>query len=146
MTNNVVNNDPSDHGFSAHDALRPSPDAGDEERVLRARVHLLAADGLLAETVRHPPREYFTLCAQVITDSDLPHATCPNEECDCELRYCPACIEHAAGWNAELEDEMHKPGWAARVTVDGEIDAPAGVSVRRDASPTLGGAPVRGRS
>ncbi|MBV9139656.1 MAG: hypothetical protein JO115_01815 [Pseudonocardiales bacterium] len=142
MTNNVVNNDPSDHDFSAHDALRPSPDAGDEERVvLRARVHLLAADGLLAETVRHPPREYFTLCAQVITDSDLPHAGCPDEECNCELRYCPACIQNAAGWNAEIEEEMQALGWTARVRFDGEIDAPAGVTVRRDASPTPGGTP-----
>jgi hypothetical protein len=110
-----VTNDISDNGPSANGAVRQSHDDGGEDPLLRARVHLLAADGLLAVAGTHPPREYFTLCAQVMTDLDLPHATCPDDGCDCELRYCPTCIQHAIGWNAEIEDEMQAPGWTARV-------------------------------
>ncbi|MBV9012720.1 MAG: hypothetical protein JO272_11845 [Pseudonocardiales bacterium] len=99
---------------------------GNEDRVLRARVHLLAADGLLAEPCLYPPREYFTVCGQVITDMDLPHTTCPDDECDCELRYCPTCLQEAITWNAELESEMQAPGWMARASSDGGRQPPFG--------------------
>ncbi|MGB6162788.1 MAG: hypothetical protein WCF33_00470 [Pseudonocardiaceae bacterium] len=117
--------------ISANGAARQSRDDGDEDQLLRARVHLLAADGLLAEEDSYLPREYFTLCAQVLTGRDLPHATCPNDECDCELRYCPSCIQHAIEWNAEIEEDMQGPGWTARVSSAQETDAPSGVTATR---------------
>ena len=121
-----MTNDISDNGPAANGAVRQSHDDGDGDRPLRERVHLLAADDLLVEAGMHPPRDYLTLCAQVMTDLDLPHATCPDDECDCELRYCPMCIQHALGWNAEIEDEMQAPGWTARAGSDGQLDTPSG--------------------
>lgn len=36
------------------------------------------------------------LCGQVMTDSDLPHATCESDDCGYEVRYyCPTCIREA---------------------------------------------------
>lgn len=137
-----MTNDISAHGPAANGAVRQSHDDGGEDRLLRARVHLLAADGLLAEASMHPPRDYFTLCAQVMTDVDLQHATCPDDECDCELRYCTQCIQHAIGWNAEIEDEMQAPGWTAPVGSDEEIDAPSGMIVRPGSLSAPGGAPA----
>jgi transcriptional regulator with XRE-family HTH domain len=101
-----------------------------------------AATDLLTEPRLYPPRQYVTLCGQVITDMDLPHATCPDDECDCELRYCPTCLQYATGWNAEIEGEMQAPGWTARVGFDGESDAPAGVIARLGSSSAPGGAPA----
>jgi hypothetical protein len=97
-------------------AVRQSQEDAGEDRVLRARIHLLAADDLLTEPCLSQPREYFTACGQVITDWDLPHAFCPDNECDCELRYCPKCIQDATRWNAELGEETLPPRWAARGT------------------------------
>jgi hypothetical protein len=142
-----VSSDISANGPSAHNPAtngaewQPHADRS-EDRVLRERVHLLAADGALAEPCLDPPRQYFTLCGQVITDMDLPHETCPDDTCNCELRYCPTCLRYATGWNAEIEDEMQAPGWTARVGFDGEIDASAGVIVPLGSSSAPGGAPA----
>ncbi len=70
-------------------------------------MHLLAADGLLLK--RFLPPTYFALCGVMVTGSDLPHTTCEFDDdpdgCDCEqeIYYCPKCIHHAAGWNAEID-------------------------------------------
>ncbi|MGH3844369.1 MAG: hypothetical protein ACRDS0_23420 [Pseudonocardiaceae bacterium] len=66
------------------------------------RVHLVSADGALTE--RHQTRAYFfTMCGLVLADSDLPAASCPDDGCECEVRYCPECISFAVAWNAEIE-------------------------------------------
>jgi hypothetical protein len=54
--------------------------------------HLLAADEALAEDYR--PGGYLTLCGEVIDTLSLPSARCPDE-CDCELTYCPGCLDVA---------------------------------------------------
>lgn len=128
--------------ISVDGAVRQSHKDGGEDRLLRARVHLLAADGLLTEPCLYRPREYFTVCGQVITNMDLPHAFCPNDECDCELRYCPTCIQYATRWNAELGEEMPAPRGTMGVGFDGEIDAPGGAIVRLSSSSAPGGAPA----
>ncbi len=90
-------------------AVESSRDAG----LLRARVHLLAADDLLTERYRGRAY-YFTMCGQVITDAQLPHATCEGDECDCEVRYCPDCIDHATRWNAEIDADAAPAGQPSR--------------------------------
>jgi hypothetical protein len=86
-------------------AVGHSPEDSTEDRLLRASIYLLAADGLLAERPFWSPRAYLTLCGKGVTDSDLPHATCPDEECGYEPWYYPECICWATGWNAEAEEE-----------------------------------------
>ncbi|MGH3779276.1 MAG: hypothetical protein ACRDRO_01280 [Pseudonocardiaceae bacterium] len=66
------------------------------------RVHLVTADGALTE--RYQTRAYiFTLCGQVVADSELPPASRPDDGCECEVRYCQDCIRFAVAWNAEIE-------------------------------------------
>lgn len=91
-------------GEDTHQAQDSQQDNGRGDGLLRARVHLLAADGLLSEESFHSLRVYLTLCGVAMTDLELPHATCP-EECDCELYYCPQCIRWATGWNAEMDQD-----------------------------------------
>lgn len=82
-----------------------APDDGG--RPPEARVHLLAADELLTET--YPTRHYFTMCGQLLTGADLPHATC-DDFCGCDVTYyCEKCLHHATGWNAEIDS------WPAQV-------------------------------
>lgn len=77
-------------------------DAAEHRPPQRRAVHLLAADGLLTD--RYLPRHYFTLCGELLTGADLPHATCEDDDCGCdEVYYCPRCIHEAAGWNAEID-------------------------------------------
>lgn len=58
------------------------------------RLDLVSADGALTE--RYQARAYFfTLCGQVMADSELPPASCPDDGCECEVRYCQACISFA---------------------------------------------------
>ncbi|MGH3547870.1 MAG: hypothetical protein ACRDQU_07095 [Pseudonocardiaceae bacterium] len=65
-------------------------------------VHLVSADGALTE--RCQARAYFfTLCGQVMADSELPAASCDDDGCQCEVRYCPDCIRFANAWNVEME-------------------------------------------
>jgi hypothetical protein len=61
-------------------------------------VHLLAADEALAEEYR--PRGYLALCEEPIGESGLPDARCPDE-CDCEITYCPGCVDVAMKRNWE---------------------------------------------
>lgn len=76
----------------------------------RVRVHLLAADGLLgSEGGLRLRRSYWTVCGEVVADSDLPHALCP-EECDCEPYYCPACLRWATVHNAETDARIAAAG------------------------------------
>jgi hypothetical protein len=78
--------------------------------VSKGPLHLLVADDLLTEPMSWS-RVYLSLCGKVLTDADLAHATCPDEGCECEFRYCQACVEWAAGWNAELDaDARHNAG------------------------------------
>jgi hypothetical protein len=79
-----------------------------ENKLPEARVHLLAADGLLTD--QYLPRHYFTLCGELLTGADLPHATCESGDCGCEvIYYCEKCLHYAAGWNAEIDS------WSAQV-------------------------------
>ncbi len=73
-----------------------------EDKPPQARVHLLAADGLLTDP--YLPRCCFTLCGELLAGSDLPHVTCEGDDCGCEvIYYCEKCIHSAAGWNAEID-------------------------------------------
>ncbi|MGH3550763.1 MAG: hypothetical protein ACRDQU_22110 [Pseudonocardiaceae bacterium] len=64
--------------------------------------HLVSADGALTE--RYQTRAYFfTLCGQVMADSELPAASCPDDGCECEVRYCAECISFAVAWNAGMD-------------------------------------------
>ncbi len=75
-------------------------------------MHLLAADGLLTD--QYLPRTYFTMCGELLSGSDLAHVTCEGDDCGCEVVfYCENCLRYAAGWNAEI---------AENVTVDRAAD------------------------
>ncbi|MBV9143454.1 MAG: hypothetical protein JO115_21505 [Pseudonocardiales bacterium] len=76
---------------------------------LRVVVHLLAVDGLGYEGGVRLPRVYWTLCGEVVSDADLPHAVCP-QECDWDLSYCPACLRSATGRNAETDADVVAAG------------------------------------
>ncbi|MDQ2882550.1 MAG: hypothetical protein M3Y48_15460 [Actinomycetota bacterium] len=66
------------------------------------RVHLVSADGALTE--RHQARAYFfTMCGQVMADTELPPSSCEDDGCECEVHYCPECIRFAVAWNVEME-------------------------------------------
>ncbi|MDQ2884021.1 MAG: hypothetical protein M3Y48_23440 [Actinomycetota bacterium] len=72
------------------------------------RVHLVSADGALTE--RYRTRAYlFTMCGQVMADSDLPPASCPDDGCECEIRYCQECIRFAVGWNTDIQPPARVP-------------------------------------
>jgi hypothetical protein len=93
---------------------------------LRVLVHLVAADGLLSsEGGLRSPRAYWTVCGEVVNDSDLPHAVCPKE-CDCEQYFCLACLRQATFRNAETDAPIaaaggtvrEKPSSPSRTTTD----------------------------
>jgi hypothetical protein len=80
-------------------------------------VHLLAADEALAEDYRSGG--YITLCGEPIGESGLPEARCP-EGCDCEITYCPGCVDVAMTRN-----------WEAGVAVG----CPPGTTATTDSQP-----------
>jgi hypothetical protein len=80
-------------------------------------VHLLAADEVLAEDYR--PGGYLPLCGEPIDAASLPEACCPDE-CDCEITYCPGCVDVAM-----------KRNWEAGVAVG----CPPGTTVTTDSPP-----------
>jgi hypothetical protein len=61
-------------------------------------VHLLCAGEALAESYRLGG--YLALCGEPIGASGLPGARCPDE-CDCEVIYCPRCLDVATERNWE---------------------------------------------
>ncbi|MGH3821740.1 MAG: hypothetical protein ACRDRA_02680 [Pseudonocardiaceae bacterium] len=67
------------------------------------RVHLLSTDEALAEGYR--PWGYLALCGEPIDTSSLPSARCPDE-CDCEVTYCPGCLDVATERNGEAGVEV----------------------------------------
>jgi hypothetical protein len=76
-------------------------------------VHLLAADEALA--VDYRPGGYLPLCGEPIDTSDLTSARCP-EECDCEITYCPGCVDVAMTRNWEAGVAVSCPPGITGVT------------------------------
>jgi hypothetical protein len=61
-------------------------------------VHLLCAGEALAEGYR--PGGFLVLCGELIGTSSLSGARCP-QECECEVTYCPGCLDVATQRNWE---------------------------------------------
>ncbi|MGH3887923.1 MAG: hypothetical protein ACRDSZ_15405 [Pseudonocardiaceae bacterium] len=71
-------------------------------------VHLLAAEReLLAECHRH--RVYLALCGVELPVSELAASLC-EAGCDRMIGYCLACLDHAAGVNADAGLVWSPPG------------------------------------
>jgi hypothetical protein len=78
----------------------PTPNGAVERPPGTGPVHLLPADRLLVERYRGR-MQLLTLCGRAMAEFELPHVTCPDEKCECELSYCPDCLSSATKWNAE---------------------------------------------
>jgi hypothetical protein len=76
-------------------------------------VHLLAADEALAGD--YWPGGYLPLCGEPIEAASLPGARCP-EECDCEVTYCPGCVDVAMKRNWEAGVAVYCPPGITVVT------------------------------
>jgi hypothetical protein len=76
-------------------------------------VHLLCAGEALAEGYRYGG--YLALCGEPIGASGLPGARCPNE-CDCEVTYCPRCLDAATQRNWEAGVDVSCPPGITVVT------------------------------
>ncbi|MCA1703093.1 MAG: hypothetical protein LC808_07415 [Actinobacteria bacterium] len=74
--------------------------------------HLLCADEVLSEGYRYRGT-YIAVCGEPIEASSLLITSCPDE-CDCEVAYCPGCL-----------DAVNKRTWEAGV----DVGCPPGITV-----------------